>query len=68
MARIDKQFDAVQTMRSIRDHISEEITCMAFDDRQACIRPRLRDAPIARDRDGSRDNSHEPVLPRSVTE
>ncbi len=38
MARTEKQFDAVQMMRSIRDRISEEIKGMTFDEEQAYIR------------------------------
>ena len=44
MARTEKQFDAVQMMRSIRDRISEEIKGMTFDEEQAYIREGLRDA------------------------
>ena len=34
MARTEKQFDAVQMMRSIRDRISEEIKGMTFEEEQ----------------------------------
>ena len=44
MARTEKQFDAVQMMRSIRDRISEEIKGMTFEEEQAYIREGLRDA------------------------
>ena len=44
MARTEKQFDAVQMMRSIRDRISEEIKGMTFEEEQAYICERLRDA------------------------
>ena len=43
MAKIEKQFDAVQMMRSIRDRVSEEIRDMTFEEEQAYIRQRLRD-------------------------
>ena len=43
MARTEKQFDAVQMMRSIRDRISEEIKGMTFEEEQAYIREGLRD-------------------------
>ena len=44
MARTEKQFDAVQMMRSIRDRISEDIKGMTFEEEQAYIREGLRDA------------------------
>ena len=44
MARTEKQFDAVQMMRSIRDRISEEIKGMTFEEEQAYIREGLRGA------------------------
>ena len=47
MARTEKQFDAVQMMRSIRDRISEEIKGMTFEQEQAYIREGLRDASSA---------------------
>ena len=47
MARTEKQFDAVQMMRSIRDRISEEIKGMTFEEEQAYIREGLRDASSA---------------------
>lgn len=43
MAKAEKQFDAVQMMRSIRDRMSEDIRDMTFEEEQAYIRQRLRD-------------------------
>lgn len=43
MAKIEKQFDAVQMMRSIRDRMSEEIRDMTFEEEEAYIRQRLHD-------------------------
>ena len=48
MAKIDKPFDAVQMMRSIRDRISKEISGMSFAEEQTYIQKRLRDESIAR--------------------
>lgn len=48
MAEIEKAFDAVQMMRSIRDRISEEISGMTFDEQRAYIHERLKDESIAR--------------------
>lgn len=45
MAKIEKQFDAVQMMRSIRDRMSEDIRDMTFEEEQAYIRQRLDDEP-----------------------
>ena len=47
MAKIDKQFDAVQMMRLIRDRMSEEIRDMTFEEEQAYIRQRLCDESLA---------------------
>ena len=55
MARTEKQFDAVQMMRSIRDRISEEIKGMTFDEEQAYIREGLRDASIREVRPATAD-------------
>ncbi|MDE2926832.1 MAG: hypothetical protein OXT71_10590 [Acidobacteriota bacterium] len=44
MAMIEKKFDAVQVMRSIRDRISDEIDGMTFEEEQSYIKKRLRDA------------------------
>lgn len=43
MARVDKEFDAVRMMRSIRARISEEMRGMTFEERQAYIQERLGD-------------------------
>lgn len=43
MAKVEKQFDAVQMMRSIRDRMNEEIRDMTFEEEQAYIRQRLND-------------------------
>ena len=48
MAKIDKQFDAVRMMRSIRDRIGKEISGMSFEEEQAYIQERLRNSSIAR--------------------
>ena len=48
MAKIEKKFDAVQMMRSIRDRISDEIDGMTFEEEQTYIKKRLRDASNAR--------------------
>ncbi len=48
MARKDKQFDAVGTMRSIRDRISREIDGMTFEEEQAYIYKHLGDEAVAR--------------------
>ena len=48
MAKIEKKFDAVQMMRSIRDRISDEIDGMTFEEEQAYIKKRLRDASNTR--------------------
>lgn len=45
MGKVEKQFDAVQMMRSIRDRLSEEIRDMTFEEEQAYIRQRLCDEP-----------------------
>ena len=47
MAKIEKEFDAVQMMRSIRDRISDEIDGMTFNEEQTYIKRRLRDASNA---------------------
>ncbi len=43
MATSNKQFDAVQMMRSIRDELSKQISGMTFEEEQAYIRQRLRE-------------------------
>lgn len=48
MAMIEKKFDAVQMMRSIRDRISDEIDGMTFEEEQTYIKRHLRDASNAR--------------------
>ena len=48
MAKVEKKFDAVQMMRSIRDRISGEIDGMSFQEQQTYIRKRLRDASKTR--------------------
>ena len=48
MAKIEKKFDAVQMMRSIRDRISDEIEGMTFEEEQTYIKKRLRDASNTR--------------------
>ena len=45
MATSNKPFDAVQTMRSIRDKLSEQISGMTLEEEQAYIRQHLRDEP-----------------------
>ena len=47
MAKVEKQFDAVQMMRSIRDRMSKKIRDMTFEEEQAYIRQRLREEPLA---------------------
>ena len=44
MPKIEKEFDAVQMMRSIRDRISDEIVGMTLEEEQTYIRERLRNA------------------------
>ena len=48
MTKIEKSFDAVQMMRSMRDRISEEISGMTFEEQQTYIHERLKDESIAR--------------------
>ncbi len=36
MAKVEKQFDAVRMMRSIRGRMSEDIRGMTFEEEQAC--------------------------------
>ena len=48
MAKIEKEFDAVQMMRSIRDRISDEIDGMSFQEPQTYIRKRLAGASKTR--------------------
>ena len=48
MIEIEKSFDAVQMMRSIRHRINEEISGMTFEEQQAYIHERLQDETIAR--------------------
>ncbi len=59
MARIEKEFDAVQMMRSIRNRISDEIDGMGFQEQQTYIRKRLRD--VSKTRVVSSDNEGLPT-------
>ena len=64
MATSNKPFDAVQTMRSIRDNLSKQISGMTFEEEQAYIRQRLREAPTddisGADLDDSETAGHAP--------
>ncbi len=62
MARNDKQFDAVGTMRSIRDRISREIDGMTFEEEQAYIYKHLGDEAVARF-SGSAGRKEQPLPP-----
>ena len=42
MAKIEKRFDAVRMMRSIRDELDEKIRGMTLEQQQTYIRQRLR--------------------------
>lgn len=48
MAKIEKEFDAVQMMRSIRDRISVEFDGLTFKEEQTYIRERRRDVSNSR--------------------
>ncbi len=44
MKKNEKDFDAVKTMREIRDEISSEISTMTYDEEKLYIRERLQSA------------------------
>jgi hypothetical protein len=67
MKKIPKKFDAVAMMRSIRDKVSRDISCMTLEEEQTWLASRKIEDPflsLLRDRAVQQSNATNSAIPR----
>ena len=57
MTKTDKDFDAVESMRRIRDELSAEFSGMSFEEQKQRMNRELAGVQVARDGGDGRSNS-----------